>query len=247
MKMQLPRPASRQWLGWPMLMRRLVAIPALLIGGVLLVQGLPRTLSALLSGEGEPIIRRIEKQEAVSIEELNTVAAAEESGLAWVDDPVMRAELGLAHLLLAEKLPRGDPAIPIHLQHARQMLRASLGQAPANPYPWTLLAYSEFLQAGTWTPAAVSALRVSMLTGAYDPRLLWSRLRLSLLAWASLSDTDQDLTLVQIRYAWAESPKDLARLAVELRAENIVRAALLQVPGASAQFEELLKAPPGAR
>lgn len=224
------------------LQRRWVAVPILVVGVALVVGALPRTLAAFVSAGGEQVIRRIQKQEAVTVEDLQSVIDAQQRGLFWVSDALMESQLGLAHLLLAEKRDRADPAAAIHLQHARQALRASLGRAPANPYPWTLLAYAEFLDAGTWSPEALAALRLSLLTGPYEPRLLWSRLRLGLLAWDNLPESDQRLLLQQVRYAWAQDPKDLARLAIELKRVNLVRTALEQVPDASAAFEELLKA-----
>lgn len=226
---------------WALLQRRLVALPILAFGLALLLGGVPRTIAALVSAGGEPVIRQIERQETVTVEDLQAVIDAQESGLVWVDDAQMESHLGLAHLLLAEKLDRTDPAAAIHLDHARHTLRTSLGRAPANPYPWTLLAYAEFLKAGTWSNEAMAALRLSMLTGPYEPRLLWSRLRLGLLAWDNLPEADQRLLMQQVRYAWSQDPKDLARLAVELKRVYVVRIALEQVPDASAGFEEILK------
>ncbi len=221
--------------------KRLVAVPIAAVAVVLLAGGLPRMVASIVSAGGEPVIRKIQKQEAVTVEELADVISAQENGLFWVDDAAMEAPLGLAHLLTAEKLPREDPAVAIHLQAALHALRSSLGRAPANPYPWTLLAYAEFLRAGTWTPEALAALRLSLLTGPYEPRLLWSRLRLSFLAWDSLTDSDKSLVEQQIRYAWAQDPKDLGRLALDLNRVNLVRSSLEQVPDAPAAFEDVLK------
>ena len=221
--------------------KRLVAVPIAVVAVVLLVGGLPRMVASIVSAGGEPVIRKIQKQEPVTVEELANVISAQENGLFWVDDAAMEAPLGLAHLLTAEKLPREDPQVAIHLQAALHALRSSLGRAPANPYPWTLLAYAEFLRAGTWTPEALAALRLSLLTGPYEPRLVWSRLRLSFLAWESLTESDRDLVQQQIRYAWAQDPKDLGRLALDLNRVNLVRASLEQVPDAPAAFEDVLK------
>lgn len=221
--------------------KRLVAVPTALVAIVLIVGGLPRLVASIVSAGGEPVIRKIQKQEPVTVEELAEVISAQENGLFWVNDASMEAPLGLAHLLTAEKLPRDDPQVAIHLQAALQALRASLGRSPANPYPWTLLAYAEFLRAGTWTPEALAALRLSLLTGPHEPRLVWSRLRLNFLAWENLTESDRRLVEQQIRYAWAQDPKDLGRLAVDLNRVNLVRSALEQVPDAAGAFEDVLK------
>lgn len=230
--MKLPRRLSRRW----------VALPALLAGSALLIAVVPRTMASLVSGAGEPIIRRIQNQEEVSTEDLQTVIDAQNRGQFWVSDADFEAKLGLAHLLLAEKLGAQDPVGSLHLEHARQALRSSLGRSPANPYAWTLLAYAEHLGSGSWTEPATSALRMAILTGPHEPPILWSRLRLGLLAWNALSKEDQGMILEQIRYAWAQNPKQLMQIVIDLNAANTVRAALLEDPEATSAFEGMLKA-----
>lgn len=221
--------------------KRWVAVPVLLMAGVILVAGLPRTFGAFVSGSGEPILRHIQKQEDVTLDDLQTVIDAQSQGLFWTTDASMETKQGLAHLLIAEKLAATDPARDLHIQTARQTLRASLGRSPANPYPWTLLAYAEFLDSGKWSPPAIDALRMATLTGPYEPRILWSRLRLAMKAWDALNTADRDLVLQQIRFAWVEDPKALTQLAIDLKAANIVRAALLADQDASSAFETALK------
>ena len=46
----------------------------------------------------------------------------------------------------------------------------------------------------------------------------------------------------QIRWAFDENPKELARLAADADRVNVVRAALLRLPWAAAEFEKLLTA-----
>lgn len=230
--MKLPRHLTRRW----------VALPALLAGSALLVAAVPRTMASLVSGAGEPIIRHIQNQDEVSAEDLQTIIDAQSSGLFWVHDADLEAKLGLAHLLLAEKLGPQDSVGSIHLEHARQALRSSLGRSPANPYPWTLLAYAEHLQSGSWSEPAVSALRMAILTGPHEPPILWSRLRLGLLAWSALNQEDQEMVLEQVRYAWAQNPKQLIKIVVDLNAATTARAALREDAEATSAFEEMLKA-----
>lgn len=224
------------------LIRRWIAIPVVFAGVAILLTAVPRTISSLVSGAGEPVIRRIEKQEQVSLDDLATVIDAQQRGLFWAHDPQMEATLGLAHLLAAEQETGGaGKDADIRLELARQALRASLGRSPANPYPWTLLAYTEYLRAKVWSDAAQSALRMAIITGPNEPAILWSRLRLSLLAWNALGPQDRDLVLDQIRFAWSRDPEQLVKLATDLGIINTVRVALLADHDASAEFEKLVK------
>jgi hypothetical protein len=186
------------------------------------------------------VLRKLQDHQAVQSDELMTLAGAQEAGRFWLADGRLRTDLGLAYLLLAEKLPRTDPNANAYLQRAIDALATGLARAPANPYAWARLAYAEALAKG-WTRLAVSSLRMALITAPYEPRLLWSRLRMSLLAWPEMSSEDQELIFQQIRYAWQADPSELARMAVELKQVNLVRAALLLSPDESAAFEELLK------
>ena len=172
---------------------------------VLLTLAVPRTVGVILSARAEPMLRKLQDQQPVRIDELTTLADAQEVGQFWLADGRVRTDLGLAYLLLAEKLPRGDPNAGAYLQRAIDALKAGLARAPANPYAWARLAYAEALAQG-WSPLAVSSLRLSLITAPYEPRLLWSRLRMSFLAWPEMSSEDRELVFQQIRYAWQADP-----------------------------------------
>jgi hypothetical protein len=209
---------------------------------VLLAVAVPRTVGIILSARSEPVLRKLQNQQPVYIDELKTLANAQESGQFWLNDGRHRTDLGLAYLLLAEKLPRGDMNASAYLQ--REALKAGLARAPANPYAWARLAYAEALSQG-WSPLAVSSLRLAIITGPYEPRLLWSRLRMAFLAWRYMSSEDREIVLRQVRVAWNADRSQLTRLAIELKQVNLVRAALMQMPDDASAFEELLKKPSG--
>ena len=219
--------------------RRIVAIPIAIAAIVLLMLGVPRTVGVILSARADPVLRKLQDHQPVQSDELMTLAGAQEAGRFWLADGRLRTDLGLAYLLLAEKLPRTDPNANAYLQRAIDALAAGLARAPANPYAWARLAYAEALSKG-WSPLAVSSLRMALITAPYEPRLLWSRLRMSLLAWPEMSREDLQLIYQQIRHAWQADPAELARLSTELKQVDQVRAALLS-PDDSAAFEELLK------
>jgi hypothetical protein len=224
--------------------RRLVAAPIALAALVLLAVAVPRTVGVILSARSEPVLRKLQDQQPVQIYELKTLADAQETGQFWLADGRLRTDLGLAYLLLAEKLPRGDPNAGAYLQQAIEALEAGLARAPANPYAWARLTYAEALAKG-WSRLAVSSLRLALITAPHEPRLLWSRLRMVFLAWPDMSTEDREIVLQQVRFAWQVDRSELTQLAVELKQVNLVRAALLQAPEDAKAFEELLKKPSG--
>ena len=109
--------------------RRLVAAPIALAALVLLIVAVPRTIGVILSARSEPVLRKLQDQQPVRIDELRTLADAQETGLFWLADGRLRTDLGLAYLLLAEKLPRGDANASAYLQQAIEMLKEGLGTA----------------------------------------------------------------------------------------------------------------------
>lgn len=220
--------------------RRLIALPVMLMAVVIFALALPRTIAGLVTGSGQPAIRKVEAQQPVAIDEVETLIAAQRRGLRVTDDPRLNLELGRGHLLMVEKLSLANPAARQHLEQAIDALRASVSAAPAAPLAWTLLAYGLFLRDGEWTVDSLAALQVSIETGPFDPSLIWSRLRLALFAWDNLPPDARDLVKQQIRFAWTLGAEPLAALVGDLNRADLVRGVLQTSPDDLAAFEKLL-------
>ncbi len=219
---------------------RLIGLIFAVVSLALLALGIPRTLSALVMAPSAPVLRKLQNLQAVETAELETVVAAQKRGLAWSSRGRTLTDLGLAQLLIAERLAEDDPERRRQIEKAVASLNSGLALAPANPYAWTRLAYAAF-QLDGWTEPALSALRLAFVTAPYDPRLLLSRLRLSFLAWPDLPREDRELVLQQVRQAWRRDPDELTLMAVDFEQINLLRAALLRDPEDLAAFEERLR------
>lgn len=218
---------------------RLIGVILALASVALLAWGLPRTLSAFVMAPSAPVLRKLQNLEVVETQELETLAAAQQRGLFWSARGRTLTDLGLAQLLIAERLDDDLQQKRKQIEDAVSSLKSGLALAPANPYAWTRLAYASFQLHG-WNREALSALRLAFATAPYDPRLLMSRLRLSFLAWPHLLREDRELVLQQVRYAWKHDPDELARIAADFDQINLVRAALLRDPSELAEFEQKL-------
>jgi len=219
---------------------RLIGLVLGVVSLALLAWGVPRTISAFVMAPSAPVLRKLQNLQVVETEELETLVAAQQRGLTWSSRGRTLTDLGLAQLLIAERLEEDDPEKRQQIEEAIASLKSGLALAPANPYAWTRLAYASF-QVDGWSPEALSALRLAFATAPYDPRLLLSRLRLSFLAWPHLLREDRDLVLQQVRYAWDRNPDELTRMAMDFGQINLVRAALLRDPGDLSAFEERLR------
>jgi hypothetical protein len=214
---------------------------ALVIAVPLVIFAVPQLIADIASARGSDVLTRLQNQETVSAADLDTLIRATERARAWVDNGRFATDLGLAKLLVAERRTATEAEAREELEAAIAVLRDGLTKAPGNPYAWARLAYAEARLDG-FTPAALSALRLALLTATNEPRLLWPRLSLSLRAWPHMTDTDRSIVTNQIRIAWGEKPEELARLAVELQQESLVRGALGRNRADIEKFDKLVKA-----
>jgi hypothetical protein len=235
------QPSSRQRRANGETGKRFAAVPIGLVAVVLIALGLPRAIGVLVSADGEPVLRKLQEQQPVTVEELVTLIEAQQSAAFWLSDGRILTDLGLGALLLSENKPRGDPAARAALTQAITALEEGVARAPASPYAWSRLAYARALAEG-WSPRTLAALRLALITAPYEPRLLWSRLRMAFLAWPQMASEDREVVYQQVRWAWQANRKELAQLAVEAQQLNLVRAALARMPEDMLAFEELVKA-----
>lgn len=220
-----------------------IAILTAVIAVFLLLIAVPRMLVSVVTVPSAVVLRELQNQEPVTFEELETVVRSQRRGLMFVNDGRLHTDLGLAELLMAERLSTDDADVNRHLENAVRALKDGLAAAPGNPYAWARLAYAEARLRG-WTPVALSSLRLALLTAAFEPRLLWSRLRLGFLAWPHMTLEDHEIMFQQIRTAWEENPTELARLARDLDRIDVVRTALLRFPNADDELQDLLQSLP---
>ena len=213
---------------------------ALVVGAVLLVAGIPRTIAAFALLPGYPVLREIQNLRPVERDSLDVLITAQRRGLLFGETGRKWTDLGLAQLLLArEEGVQGGIGKELASQ-AVASLKTGLALAPANPFAWTRLAYAQSLITGP-SPSVASALRMAMLTARYEPRLLFIRVELCLQSWSYVRPDDRELVYQQVRFAWRKKPKRLVDLTVETGRVNVVRAALLRSREDLSAFEKRLR------
>lgn len=224
----------------PLFSRAIAVITAACAAG-LLALAVPRVLAEVTLSASAGTLQRIQNLRPVETAELERLIRNQRRALVWQPSGRTWTDLGLAQLLIAERLPRDDPRSREQFEAAKRALIEGLSLAPANPFAWARLAYAEAILSG-WTRPATAALRMAFITGPHEPRLIWPRLRLSFSAWPNVAPDDQDLVLQQVRQAWAAGPDALTTVAVQLDKVDVVRAALGASPVDLAEFERRLAA-----
>lgn len=215
------------------------------LGAGLLYLAVPRALAVFFGLPGEPVLSRIQEGRSVTHEDLEVLIASRRRALGWVQSGRLYTDLGLAQLMLSDSRGGAGGFERTLLADSIVSLRRGLILAPARPHAWTRLAYAELAAEGSRATVA-QALEMALITAPYEPKLLFARLELCLLAWASLSDEAGARTYDQIRLAWKQDPKRLVALARGMGRANIVRSALVSSLAALVRFNRRYQEAPGA-
>lgn len=221
------------------LFRRVVGLVTGLGAALLIALAAPRLLASLTLLPSAPTLNRLQAMEPVETADMQRLVRNQRRALLWQAGGRTWTDLGLAQLLLAERLGDADPRSQQRFAAARQALIEGLSVGPANPFAWSRLAYAEAILSG-WSERAISALRMAFMTGPYEPRLLWPRLRLALAAWPYIQPSDQEMVLHQLRQAWAADPEALTDLVSQQGRVELVRTALAGSAADLRAFETLL-------
>ena len=154
-----------------------------LTGTVLLVGGVPRTIAALATLPGGPVLHEIQSLRPAGRDDLEILIASQRRGLRFGESGRKWTDLGLAQLLLAREQGVSGGITVEMVSPAIASLKTGLALAPANPFAWTRLAYAQSLITGP-SRSVASSLRMALLTARYEPRLLFIRLELCLRSWS---------------------------------------------------------------
>jgi len=220
----------------------LPAVVVLLVAAVILYLAIPRTIAAFILYPETAMLRQIQKGYPVDAFGMGGLVRSRRAAMAWVDDGRIRTDLALAELLMAEAKGDGSRRDPALVAAAIVAASEGLARAPLNPHAWARLAYARYLRDGL-TRGVATDLKMSIFTGPHEPRLVFSRLALSLRDWRNFSRTDRDLLLRQVRFAWDVSPSNLIKVSKETGAIGIVLIALARDPENIKKFSAFLRSP----
>jgi len=220
----------------------LPAVVGLFVAAVILYLVIPRTIAAFILYPETATLRQIQKGNPVDAFGMGGLVRSRRAAMAWVDDGRIATDLALAELLMAEAKGDGSRRDPALVAAAITAASEGLARAPLNPHAWARLAYARSLRDGLSRGVATD-LKMSIFTGPHEPRLVFSRLALSLRDWRNFSPADRDLLLRQVRFAWDVSPDKLIKVTQETGAIGIVLIALARDPEDLKKFIALLRLP----
>ena len=222
--------------------RLLIPIFAFVVGGMLLVLGVPRTIAAFIAIPGSVVLDKIQELDVVTVEELQMLIATQHRELVWNNSGRLQTDMGLSQILLAEKYGQNDSRRIEAIGKAIKSLKVGLSKAPANPFAWTRLAYALALKDGV-SAQSIAALILGTELAPFEPRLAFARISFGFAAWRHLQPSERELIFRQVRDLWNTWPhnKDLVKYAVKSGQVNFIRAALIPNPSELAKFESLFQ------
>ncbi len=204
----------------------------------LVVMGGAFILASVAGFAGSPVLAKLRQAMPVSAHEAKDLLSAKQGEMKWLESGEAAIDAGLARLLIAESLPADARERDRLIAAAASDLKQGLAAAPLSGRGWARLAYSVAALEG-WSPAAMTALRFSIVAAPFEPSLTLFRLRMGLEAWPYLDARDRASVLQQVRYAAKVDLKALALLAEEQQSIPIVRAALRDEPHILAELDRL--------
>jgi hypothetical protein len=213
-----------------------------LLGALMLYFGVPRTVAAVLLMPGDRPLHILQNGRVPPPDQIEAIVSSRTAASHWIEHGRLLTDRALARLTLVEQATKDDKPDPAKLAAAAQDLVAGLSLEPVNPHAWARLAYVRYLQKGLSPDAGVApALRLSFLTGPYEPEMTFPRLRLALAVWSNFPTEDRELGRRQIRFAWLISRDEVVDLAIQSQRILVFRLALVGQPQDLAIFDSMLK------
>ena len=182
---------------------RVYGIIAPVIGLLLCVQSFSLFVGSVLLIPGNPVLRNIDYREPVSEKELQLLIDSRKNALEWHERTLTWSDLGLAEILLSEKLK--GAARTGALEKAKTALRNGLAIAPADPYAWISLAQVLLDLAGPST-AAGEAVSLGLATGPDEHLRGFEKLKAGIRLWDYLSQGDRSKLRRLVRHRWEYKP-----------------------------------------
>jgi hypothetical protein len=207
----------------------------LLLGAALLVLAAPRVVADLRLLRPMAVVAQAEQGVPVDRAELAT--AAERAAMLATSPVGARAArtAGRALVMLAEREGQARTmAGRAELGRAAALLERALALAPGDRYGWCWLVYARWESAQP--VAAALAWRAAVLTGAFDPALMFLRAENGITLWPYMDAATRQAFGQQLFVHWRWGPDGLTDLLDRFDARSLAAEALSDRPDVAADL-----------
>jgi hypothetical protein len=202
---------------------RRAALPALVLGVVILALAAPRLIGALLGLGPLEIAKSARGGSEIGISDLTAAAADIDSIPAMLRSADQEAERGYLLARAAAASPPG-PARDRLLAESDQALTRSVLRSPGDPESWLRRSWLKQQQGDT--AAALASFRMSMQVGPAESDMMAPRLRFGATLASLMEPETRAMFDRQIRLAWVLRPDTVAVLAQDPVLGPLIPAAL---------------------
>lgn len=220
--------------------RIFVIVVSLLMGGVLLGLGVPRTVAAWATIDGDRVFDQMWTSKPPSDPELQTGASALGRAIEWSPSSPRLVHLAMIELMQAQHLPLLDNERARLLGSAEEHGTQGLSADPVDGFGWLVVANARRLSGAT--PRRIASAIMQSLDMAPNMQWLWISRAQLLFLYSSWLNEDELLSFRgQLRTIWANPTlrKPLITAATESMAAQRLIWALSEDPEAMAEYERL--------
>jgi hypothetical protein len=206
-------------------LKNLISYAGLTASAFLIFFGARQFLSDIEVSANRETLENLQDGKLQAVSRILSLADAEKTSLSIVGSAKSFSDLSLAQSSLASTTDDEIEKKAL-LAQARENLRASVIQAPANPYAWLRLALiSKAL--GAPDSDAYKYWQMSVMTGPNEDKILTPRITLAVDLWPLLNNADRKAAFADIRNLYAHDHGwQIANEASPFMV-NVIRAALV--------------------
>ena len=210
-----------------------------LIGAALVALSVPHLIAGIATAPFDEAVRSLGRGAELDDKTMRLARGSREHAMRLTGEGRYFAEAAaLRFTTLQQEADRSGVAWRDDLDTVIAAHRTALERAPSQPFLWNRLALAATLRDG-YGPLVADALRMSLATGRYEPRLVLPRLELALPAWNRLPAVLQSEFGDQIVLAMRWDPDGLVALTHRTWRLAETRAALAVEPRLRARFNLL--------
>jgi len=180
-------------------------------------------VAGLLATAASDVQWELEAGKPVAPDRIAAAAAALDAASRWEPSAERDGLRGFLLVRQAQAVSSGQEREPLYAA-AMVAIERGLSLGPVQPHAWASLAVLRE-RAGN-ARGAVAAMRMSMLSGAFEPRLILWRLTAAMRLREAMDEETLALLRRQIRLAWIFAPDGLMELSTDLDGKALIRQAL---------------------
>lgn len=219
--------------------RLFIGSVGLLVGGSILALSVPRTVAEISLLTVGPIRQAVQQKKPVLFDELVRLHETQMAVLSSMPSGPLLIRRSATESAIAKIFPTKHPKRSQWDEAAESSTKLALLHAPANSYAWMRLAFMR-LRSGSEDRTVGEPMMMSVLTGAREISLLFTRIGYAIRVWDQLSE--EDIELIEDQILWADRVDRKRLIAIAKRNRNSMMIVFAAIARDLNQFRPFIRA-----